>query len=279
MKRDFLPDEGPKKISNGVGGSLRRIPAIDASRVSMKTGPAGRIRRKTMRDWRSHFRGIRPRSRLTSDEALRQVGMTVMGQPVGYHHVETIVDSIVAGLNLRSSDIVADLGCGNGLITERIAARVARIAGVDVSEGLIESARANHAPPNCTYHLGDLAELESLPVEGVAKAYSNGVLQHLSVDETRVLLGALIDQIGNGMVFFASGIPDRARIREFYNTPERWAYYERRMAEGTEQIGHWWERDELVGLCREFGLTCTPVEQPGSLYTSHYRFDARISSR
>ena len=51
------------------------------------------------------------------------------------------------------------------------------------------------------------------------------------------------------------------------------------MAEGTEQIGHWWERDELVGLCREFGLTCTPVEQPGSLYTSHYRFDARISSR
>ena len=99
------------------------------------------------------------------------------------------------------------------------------------------------------------------------------------MDETRALLSALIDQIGNGMVFFASGIPDRARIREFYNTPERWAYYERRMAEGTEQIGHWWEREELVGLCSEFGLTCTLVEQPGSLYTSHYRFDARISSR
>ena len=189
------------------------------------------------------------------------------------------MDSIVSGLKICSSDIVVDMGCGNGLLTERIAAKVARIAGIDVSEGMIETGRANYAPPNCTYHLGDLAELETLPVEGVGKAYSYGVLQHLSVGETHALLGALIGQIGYSMVFFAGGIPDRARLRNFYDTPERWAYYERRMAEGTEQIGHWWERDELVALCSEFALTCTPVDQPKSLYTSHYRFDAKISSR
>ena len=232
-----------------------------------------------MRDWRSHFREIRPRSVLSVDEAMLQVGMTVMGKPVEHHHVATVVDSIVIGLDLGAHDSVADLGCGNGLITERVATRVERIVGIDISEGLIESARANHSRPNCTYHSGDLAELALPPVGGVTKAYSYGVLQHLSVGETRALLGALLDQIGKGMTFFAGAIPDRARIRHFYDTPERWAYYERRMAEGTEQIGHWWERDELVALCSEFALTCTPVDQPKSLYTSHYRFDAKISSR
>ena len=234
-------------------------------------------REMMMRDWRKYFREVRSRSSLTMDEALRQVGMTVMGQPVEHHHVETIVDSIVAGLNLASHDVVADLGCGNGLVTERVAAKARRVVGIDVSEGMIDTARANHARPNCTYHVDDLAELGPFPVEGVTKAYSYGVLQHLSVEEARALLGTLIDRIGDNLVFFAGGIPDRARLRAFYDTPERWAYYQSRMAEGTEQIGHWWDRDELIALCEELALACTLVEQPGSLYTSHYRFDAKIS--
>ena len=232
-----------------------------------------------MRDWKSYWREVRPRANLTVDEALRQVGMTVMGQPVEHHNVETIVNSIVSGLNLVSHDVVADLGCGNGLITERIAARVERIAGIDVSEGMIGTARANCARPNCTYHLGDLAGLEPFPIEGVTKAYCYGVLQYLSTEEVRALLGALVDRIGEGLVFFAGGIPNRADLRAFYNTPERWTYYESRMAEDTEQIGHWWDCNELIALCDEFALACTPIEQPGSLYTSHYRFDAKICSR
>ena len=232
-----------------------------------------------MRDWRKYWREVRPRTSLTMEEALRQVGWTVMGQPVERHNVEAIVDSIVAGLDLVSRDVVADLGCGNGLITERIAAKVDRIVGIDVSEGMIDTARANHARPNCSYHLGDIARLEPFPIEGVTKAYSYGVLQYLSAEEARALFGALIDRIGDDLVFFAGGIPDRARLRAFYNTPERWAYYESRMAEGTEQMGHWWERDELIGLCKELALACTLVEQPGSLYMSHYRFDAKISLR
>ena len=213
------------------------------------------------------------------DESLRQVGKTVMGQPVEPHHLDVIVDAIATEIELKPKDVVADLGCGNGVITERVAARVAQAVGIDVSEPLLEAARANHAGSNCTYHAGDVAKLGPFPVEGVTKAYSYEVLQHLSTQEARAMLQALVEQLGDDLMFFAGSIPERARLRAFYNTPERWAYYKQHMAQGAEQIGHWWERDELVALCDEFGLTCTPRDQTAALYTSHYRFDATIAAR
>ena len=90
------------------------------------------------------------------------------------------------------------------------------------------------------------------------------------------MLQAMVDQVGDGIRLFAGSIPERAQLRVFYNTPERWDHYERCTAEGTEQIGHWWERDELIALCDELGLSCAPCDQPAALYTSHYRFDAKI---
>lgn len=231
-----------------------------------------------IRNWRKHWRGIETKAACSVDEALCQVGKTVMGQPVSARHLGTIVDAIAAGLDLKPESVIVDLGCGNGIVTERVADRVARIAGIDVSEPLIEAARTHRARPNCTYHVGDLAELDQFPIEGVTKTYCYEVLQHLSTEETGALLGTLIEQLGDGLVFFAGSIPERARLGAFYNTPERWTHYERRLAEGTEQIGHWWERDELIALCNELGLTCTPLDQAASLYTSHYRFDARITA-
>ena len=232
-----------------------------------------------MHDWRRYWREVETRTSQSIDESLRQVGKTVMGRPVARHQLDLIVEAIATALELKPRDTVVDLGCGNGVVTERVAKRVARIAGIDVSESLLEAARTSHARSNCTYHLGDLAELGPLPLGGAAKAYGYEVLQHLSTEETRALLGTLIEQLGDGLVLFAGSIPERARLRAFYDTPERWAYYERRIAEGSDQIGHWWERGELVALCDEFGLTCESSDQTASLYTSHYRFDAKIVAR
>ena len=231
-----------------------------------------------MRNWRKYWCGVKPRIPQNLDESLRQVGKTAMGQPVKLHQLVLIVDAIITGLELTPEDLVVDLGCGNGVVTERVAERVARVAGIDVSKPLLEAARSNHARTNCTYHVGDLAELGSLPIEDVTKAYSYEVLQYLSTEETRAMLRTLIEQLGDSLLFFVGGIPERSRLKEFYNTPARCSYYKQRIAEGTEQFGHWWERDELVSLCAEFGLTCTPKDQTASLYTSHYRFDATVAA-
>lgn len=93
------------------------------------------------------------------------------------------------------------------------------------------------------------------------------------------MLEALRDQLGDRLILFAGSIPERAKLRMFYNTPGRWSDYKRSQSEGTEPIGHWWERDELIALCDELGLACEPCDQASALYTSHYRFDAMIAAR
>ena len=232
-----------------------------------------------MRDWRKHWNEVEIDTTHGWEEYLRQVGKTVLGMPVQPHQLDLIVQAIGAELKLDRHDVVVDLGCGNGVVTQRVARRVGRVAGIDVSRRLLSVAQAQHAQPNCSYHFGDLAKLGPLPVPGVTKAYSYEVLQHLTTDETRAMLQALIDQLGDGLKLFAGSIPERTKLAKFYDTPGRWARYERREADGTEQIGYWWERDELTALCDELGLTCTPCDQATALYTSHYRFDATIVAR
>lgn len=232
-----------------------------------------------MRDWRKYWNEVEINPTHSSEEYLRQVGKTVTGRPVQLHQLDLIVDAIRAELELNCDDVVVDLGCGNGVVTQRVARKVGRIAGIDASTRLLSVAQTRHAQPNCSYHFGDLAKLGPLPVPGVTKAYSYEVLQHLTTAETRAMLQALIHQLGDRLKLFVGSIPERSKLTKFYNTPSRWARYERRKADGTEQIGHWWERDEVTALCDELGLICTPSDQTRALYTSHYRFDAKIVAR
>lgn len=45
-------------------------------------------------------------------------------------------------LDPRPGEIILDLGCGDGVLTERIAAAGARVIGLDASEAMVEAARA-----------------------------------------------------------------------------------------------------------------------------------------
>ncbi|MEZ4451902.1 MAG: methyltransferase domain-containing protein [Nannocystaceae bacterium] len=54
----------------------------------------------------------------------------------------------VAALRLRPGDLVYDLGCGTGLLLEHLVAAVGptgRVVGIDLSEGMLERARARVA--------------------------------------------------------------------------------------------------------------------------------------
>ncbi len=232
-----------------------------------------------MRDWRAHWREVEAQTSGSVNDSLRQVGKTVMGEPVSPEQLDMILATITQRLELESADVVLDLGCGNGLLTSQVADRVKRVIGVDISETLIETARSINARYNCDYHVGDLAVLGELPMKKVNKAFSYEVFQHLSEDEVYGLLRGLLGQFRSGLVLFAGSLPERSKLRAFYNTPERWARYEKNLAAGVEQVGHWWEREELIDLCSTLGLCCTPSEQKVSLYTSHYRFDAMISAQ
>src|SRR5690349_17565385 len=88
-----------------------------------------------------------------------QVMRTPYGKPVGQDQVELIVDGIERGLDIRPHDVLLDLCCGNGVITDPIFARCRGGVRVDFTPYLIEIARANfELPPDRLFRVGDALE-------------------------------------------------------------------------------------------------------------------------
>lgn len=73
--------------------------------------------------------------------------------------------------------LAIDIGCGAGRLTKPMALDFSEVIGVDVSDGMLDVARANVAAPNLEFRLGDGITLpvESASVDG---AFSAHVFQH-----------------------------------------------------------------------------------------------------
>lgn len=232
----------------------------------------------TIRDWQAHFEDVDVSAPHDLSQALRQVGKTTLGEPVPNAQLELLLAGIRNHLGLNDGHRCLDLGCGNGLLTARIAGGVREVLGLDFSEALLSVARTHYNPSNANYVCADLTRLpeDLAPARHFQRAFSCEVLQHLDVEGTERLLAWLATHVEERGRVLLCGIPDRERLRAFYNTDERWAYYQRRLAEGTEQIGTWWARQELATLAEQAGFAVRFVEQPTGLYTAHYRFDALL---
>lgn len=69
--------------------------------------------------------------------------------------------AVIAGLTLRGDERVLDLGCGDGLLTARIAELVpdGEVVGIDASQGMIEVAREKEGR-NLRFILKDIESLD-----------------------------------------------------------------------------------------------------------------------
>jgi SAM-dependent methyltransferase len=189
--------------------------------------------------------------------------------------IELLLAAIVGHLDLGPLDVVLDLCCGNGLLTAQLAPRCRAVVGSDYSYDLIEIARARHAPSNTTYVHGAAEDISAadFPDGRPNKICMNAGLQYFTADMVAKTMTALREVAVGEMTLFFTDVPDSGRIREFYNTPERWAEFERRQAAGTEAVGTWWDREELTGLMDPMGFDVTMVAPAPERQTSHYRFD------
>jgi ubiquinone/menaquinone biosynthesis C-methylase UbiE len=67
----------------------------------------------------------------------------------------TIVDWVVAEADVRLGERVADVGCGTGILTRRLAARGLDVVGIDPNEDMLAEARA--AGGGATFRRGEAA--------------------------------------------------------------------------------------------------------------------------
>jgi ubiquinone/menaquinone biosynthesis C-methylase UbiE len=89
----------------------------------------------------------------------------------------------------RPTDVVLDVGCGNGHHLFALGSEVARGIGIDVSPGMIDLARARlRTSPgaNLTFEVGDAEKLEGVADQSVDLAICIGALEHM-LDKRAVL--------------------------------------------------------------------------------------------
>lgn len=213
-----------------------------------------------------------------SQDLFWQVGKTVNGQPVGTEQLNLIVDSINSALDLNSQDIVLDIGCGNGLVTRKIAEQVNNITGIERNKALFAEAVRHKSGLNQHYINCDVL---SYKAENILsnKLYLYEVIQHIShqqiVSFLTHLSSLLVDE---GQKIFIGGVPDEERKWFFYDSPARRDTLFRSLTDkGSDPVGYWFHREEFYFLAKQCDMHAEIIDQPSALYTSHYRFNCLLT--
>jgi len=222
--------------------------------------------------WKNHFDTI---SRQFDDSLLKQVGKTVNGQEISELQVKLIIENIVNVLRLCAKDFVVDLCCGNGLITRQLAPFVKKIVGVDFTSGLIDTAKEYKAFHNIEYVNSDVLNLDPEYLLGLKKILMYEALQHFSAEQLIHLLDELSGLESGSLVFFGS-IPNKEKLKVYYDTEEKYAFYMKCESEGEPHIGRWWLMNEIEQLGAMRGFKAIFLPQVQTLYTSYYRFDVLL---
>lgn len=158
---------------------------------------------------KSTFRGIATRpSYSTADIRSFFDQCASTGSPEQHGHAQRLLDYRLALLRSlarpRSTDVVLDLGCGNGHHLLALAPEVARGIGIDVSPGMIELARArlrsSPCQTNLTFKVDDAEELKGIANQSIDLAICIGALEHML--DKRAVLASIYRVLKFGGRFF-----------------------------------------------------------------------------
>ena len=75
-----------------------------------------------------------------------------------------LLDAIVRDAGLSPADVVLEVGAGEGVLTERLAAAAGHVHSVEIDRGLEPSLAAVAALPNVDLHWGDAIKLDLAPL-------------------------------------------------------------------------------------------------------------------
>lgn len=210
---------------------------------------------------------------LPADDLWGQVRRTVYGSPVPETQIQMIVDSIVTGLELKTSDVVLDIGCGNGALTSRLFAFCDQIVGVDASPYLISIANERFSSRSQRFICTEAREYVGAAEErrSFTKAVCYATLSYFTDADVAFLLRALREHFVNIAKLFIGGIPDPARASAFFTDrrtdPES-------LTNPKSQIGAWRSRSDMGELAAATGWSVHFQDMCADFYQAHYRYNA-----
>jgi len=208
------------------------------------------------------------------DNFLWQVGKTVNGEEVPSEQIEIIINTIASRLKLDKIDNTLDIGCGNGLLTNKISEYVSDITGIELTRELYEIAEEYNSSDNISYANCNVLDFEVMGHgKFFSKVYLYEVIQHLNYREVDLLFSKLTGITTDDPMIFIGGILDVEKKWVFFDTVERrYMYFDGLLSEN-DPLGTWYHRDFFTCLAKKHNLNVECFDQDRNLYTSHYRFD------
>lgn len=208
----------------------------------------------------------------TAKDAATQVGRIHAGNnPL---LPQRIAQHIAHCLQLAHSDRLLDVCCGNGTLSSLLASNCAQVLGVDISTGLIESAKNTYQSPNLRF-----VKANAMQLSGLGGSYHKINLyfsfQYFETYEAGLrVLAEMNSLLMPGGRIFIGDTPDQRRWFKYYNTPIKWLRYTYQKMKGTEPMGKFWHPREFESMAQSLGLTVEILPEPADLPYAWYRFDA-----
>ncbi|PHR70581.1 MAG: hypothetical protein COA67_08120 [Lutibacter sp.] len=187
---------------------------------------------------------------------------------------------IVRILDIRKSDDLLDVCCGNGILTQQIAKKCNQITGVDDSEKLINVAEKNYNDINVKYiSCNALNIFQSIDNKLFDKIYLQFSFQYFDKKKEgeKVISEMLKSLKPNGKIFIGD-IPNHDNFYKFYGSFMKKIRYLKDKILNKNSMGKFWKVSELDTICKDLGVKGTFLKQPKELPYSHYRFDYLIEN-
>lgn len=177
---------------------------------------------------------------------------------------------------MKSSDILLEMCCGNGLFTYPLSHIAKHIYAFDFTESLIDAAKKHKIGSNIEYVVGDAKQdftkifKDKLPA--IRKFLINDAIAYFSPEDLSLVIERISD-ISKDFHFYITNIPNNEKKWDFYNTAERKEKYLNAIESGDiflGGMGRWWEASELSHIAKKYGLKLD-IQELDNEYS--YRFN------
>jgi hypothetical protein len=210
--------------------------------------------------WKKFWKSYNAIEPANEDDLYIQVGKTANRAPVSKEVFENFVYDVINKLDLKNSDILLEMCCGNGLLTYPLSQTVKQIYAFDFTEALIDAAVKYKSNDNIEYVTGnakeDFTKIFKQELPAINKFLINDSTSYFSPEELERIIERIFT-ISKDFKFYLTNVPNNENKWNFYNTPERKANYEKAVQSGDiflGGIGRWWEKSEFINIAEKFNL-------------------------
>lgn len=214
--------------------------------------------------WKNYWNNI-----AASSSSFKQV----QRDAINTAQMEEICAHISQTINLKKSDALLDVCCGNGLISSELAKKCKSVVAVDFSETLIKAAKKSHQQNNIEYFIEDALTLSKSVDKKCDKIVLYFSFQYFNFNEGTKVIGELKKRLKPGGVIFIGDVPNSSCFWSYYNTLAKRLFYFKQWLFKQPKMGKFWSEKEILTIAKKNGLKAEMHTQPKHLPHAHYRFD------